>query len=478
MKGKKIIIVLLVVAVAAGFVGFNVLNARQVEEAGGIPRNAPPVHWAYPSVQTIISSVSARGNVELRDRTIVFPETTAQILAVHVNVGDTVNPGDTLITYDDGILETLQDQLAEARLALRTAELGLEATRIAPSQTELLTAENAVEQARTATANAQSQLVQVDLQISQMEYSIQSAEETAADVETLFNSGVVARVEFDTALEAVRRLEDQLEILQSQRETAVLNISRSEEAEVLAVAQLDAVRNRNNQPQAVNQAQVQQVAIERALLAISQIERNIEDFERYEIAPVGGTVLNILVEEGEMSVSGRPLMEIADISNENLVIVVHVPENDAGGIALGQEVEISGGVIGNHRYDGYIELIHPLAAPRQMGTTVETVVTVEIAATSTERLRAGNTVDADIVTNINEDTIAVPLMATVKAGGGVYFVYVITDEGVLERRDITLGEFSQMYIEAFGLTEADRVVASPNASMYEGMQIRPLPPIN
>ena len=476
---KKIFIALGIVLVLGGFVAFNVINANQAEEvAGGVPRNALPVHWEYPSVATIVSRVNARGNVELRDRAILFPETQAQIVTVHVNVGDEVNIGDLLITYDDGILDTMNDQLAEARLALRSAQLGLAATQIAPSDTEILAAENQIEQTRTNIANIDAQLSQIDLQISQLQDSIKAAEDSLADVQLLFDSGVAARMELDSAIDAVRRLEDQLAVINSQRDSAELGLPMAQEAERLAVAQLEAVRNRNAQPQAVNQAQIQEISIERAELTIAQIERNIAEFVHEERATVAGTILNIFVEEGEFSMSGRPLLEIADVSSENLVIVVHVPENDAGNLALGQDVEISGAAIGSHRYAGYIELIHPLAAPRQMGTTIETVVTVEIAVPETTRLRAGNTVDADIVTNINEDTLVVPLMSTVSAGGGVTFVYVVNDESTLERRDITLGDFSDMHIEAFGISESDRVVNNPPASLHPGMQVRPVQPIS
>ncbi|MCL1885030.1 MAG: efflux RND transporter periplasmic adaptor subunit [Defluviitaleaceae bacterium] len=477
MKKKKLIVAGIAVVLVA-FVGFNIFNARQTEDESGIPRNATPVHWAYPVTQTIVSRVNARGNVELRDRSIAFPNTQAQILEVHVNVGDVVNEGDLLITYDASVLDDMHDRLEEARLALLSAELGLAATRIAPSDAEILAAETNIEQARTSIINVESQLEQMDLQISQLESSIQTAEDNRENTEWLFENGVVARMELDAANDAVRRLEDQLAVAVSQREAAENGLPTAREAERLAIAQLEAVQNRNTRPEALNQAQIQQISIERAQLSIAQIERTIEDFQHEERATVSGTILNIFVTEGEFSISGRPLLEIADVSNENMVIIVHVPENEMSGILEGQEVEISGGAIGTHRYAGYIELIHPLAAPRQMGTTVETVVTVEIALAETSRLRAGNTVDADIITSVSENTLVVPLMSTVSAGGGETFVYIVNDDAILERRDVTLGEFSAMHIEAIGISENYRVVNNPTSAMFDGMQVRPVQPIS
>ena len=473
-KTKKIIIGLVIAVAAGGFVAFNMFNTNRMEAASGIARNALPVHWTNPHHQTIISRVNARGTVELVDKTVVFPETQAQILQVNVSVGDVVEVGDLLIIYDDSVLDTFHDNLAEARLALRQAELGLEATRITATPTELLGAENQIEQARSNIANIEAQLAQIDLQISQIQENIRTAEDSQANIQSLFDSGVATRVELDSAIDAVRRLEDQLAITRSQREAAALGLPLAQDSERLALAQLETMRERHVQPAAVNQAQMQQVTIEQARLRIAQIERNIAEFEREERATVSGTVLSVLVTEGEFSAFGRPLMEIADVSSDNLVIVVHVPENDAGSIELGQEVEISGGALGNHTYYGYIQLIHPVAAPRQMGNTIETVLTVEIRVENTSRLRAGSSVDANIVTNISEDALVIPLMATLSEPGGVHFVYVIDEESLLERRDITLGDFSEMYIEVFGLKAEDMLITSPNAQMYPGMQVRPL----
>ncbi|MCL2224318.1 MAG: efflux RND transporter periplasmic adaptor subunit [Defluviitaleaceae bacterium] len=475
MTKKKIIVAVVLVAIV-GFIGFNVANANRTPD-DGIPRGALPVHWAHPMEETIVSRVTARGNVELRDRTILFPTTQARILEVHVNVGDEVSAGDLLITYDDEILETKQDQLAQARLALRSAELGLAATRLGATDTEILAAENQIEQSRAGITNINAQLDQMDLQLAQASDNITTARNTLSNTLFLYENGAVPRIELDNATEAVRRLEDQIAIIQSQRDAAALGLPTAQEAERLAIAQRDALLNRNNQPAAVNQAQLQQIAIEQAQLNIAQIERTIADFQHEERATVSGTVLNTFVEAGEVSISGRPLMEIADVSNENLLIVVHVPENDSGGLAEGLEVEISGAAIGTHRYEGYIALIHPLAAPRQMGNTMETVVTVEISIAEETRLRAGNTVDADIITNISEDTLVVPLMSTVSAGGGETFVYIVTNDSTLQRLDVTLGEFSAMHIEAIGVEKTHRVVNNPTGAMYCGMVVRPVQPL-
>lgn len=484
----KKIITLAVVALAGAFVAINLINANRTEAVDGIPHNALPVQWTHPQRQTIVSRVNARGMVDFVERHTVFAETSAQISQVHVRVGDTVEVGDVLVTYNARALDTLHDTLAQAELALqqtevasRQAEFGLAATTLAPSDVELLTAENAINQARANIANIEAQLEQLDLQMAQIREDIQTAKKTRTDVEILFEAGISTRVELENAKEAMRRVESQLEILRSQWGSVAFGMIAALESERIAVLQHEAIRNRNYQPAAVNQAQVQQLNIEQsrlnieqARLNIAQIQRSIDEFKIKEISTVEGTVISVFVRAGYVSTIGRSLVEIADVSSDNLVVVVPVPENNVGNIDIGQEVEISGGALGRHVYIGYVSLIYPVAASRQMGATLETVITVEISVKNTERLYPGITVDAEIITNINEDTLVVPLMSTLREGGGVNFVYVIGEASTLVRRDITFGEFSDMYIEVYGVTDEDRVILNPNHGMYEGMHVRPL----
>ncbi|MCL1997991.1 MAG: efflux RND transporter periplasmic adaptor subunit [Turicibacter sp.] len=513
---KKVIIAVVVVLAAGGFVAFNLFNINVAEAAGG--GNAPIAQWVYPHRQTVVRTVNARGTVELRNRTIVFPETQAQILHVHVNEGDFVNVGDVLITYDDSILDTLNDNLAEARIALQSAQLGLAATQIAPSATEILSAENQVEQARANITAAETNLVQIDVQIAQIEENLRSqtaqiqenlrsqtatieenlrrATETRNNVQTLFDAGVATRTELDNATHNVttledqlattrrtledqlatttRNLEDQLTTTRLQRETAELQLGTSTDSERFAQENLSAIRGRNAQPAAVNQANIQRLSIEQAELRIAQIERNIADFQREEIAATAGTIISVNVEPGEFSVNGRPMFEIADVSGDNLIVVVNVPENDSGTLTVGQETNITGGALGNLVYSGHIDAIRPVAVQRNLGTGMETVVIVEVIVPNNETLRAGFTVDADIITMTNENSLVVPIMSTLSEGG-TNFVYVITNN-FLERVDVTLGEFVDMYIEVSGLTETDMVVSSPTPQMHNGLMVRPVGP--
>jgi HlyD family secretion protein len=473
-NAKKAIIAVIAVAAAGAFIGVAYYNANQGEETSGVPRNATPVQWEYPRRETIVSKVNAKGTVEFIRKETVYPSTQAQITKVHVKVGDEVSEGDVLITYDDKVLSTYRDQLAEAELGLRTARLGLQSASIGASNAELLQAEAAIEQARKTIADIEAQLHQFDLSIAQIEDNISTARQNAERMKSLYDAGAATRVEFENAEKSLKQLTDQLESTRSQRASAELGLPIARENERLARVQYETLRNRASQPASVTQQEIQAISIEQAELRVAQIQKNIDEFVGEERAPVSGTVLALNVREGEYGTTGRALMEIADISNKNLVVVVLVPENDAKNIDLGQEAEIKGAALGTDRFAGHISKIYPLAERKQVGNSVETVLTVEITPEEGARLRAGYSIDAVIITKTSVDALAAPLMSIRSDTDGTEFVYVIGSDYTAQRRVVSLGEYSGIYVEVDGVGEDEQIIVNPSGQIQEGVAVRPL----
>lgn len=472
--GKKILIFLVVLLVAGGLIAFGVYNASRQQSATGIPKNAIPVQLENAHRETIVSRVSAKGSVELADKTTVYPETQARIKQVNVKAGDEVTAGDILLIYDTQALESYRDQLADAELALRSAELALESSRIPPTKTELLQAETQVKQAENTITDIDAQVRQIDLSLVQLSVSIEAAINKVNDTQSLHEQGIVTKTELDNARDALKNLENQLETTQSQRETALLGLPMAQENVRLAKAQYDALANRLKDPKSINQIASQEIAVEQAKLRITQIEKNIADFKPEETAPLSGTVITLYAAEGDVSTSGRALLEIADTSNRNLVIRINVPESDAKNIETGQSVDIKGAALGTDVYNGHISKIHPLAEKKQIGNAMETVLTVEIMPDSDILLRAGYTIDTSIITGTAEDTLVVPLMSTMSDEDGGHFVYIMNEDYSVEKRPVILGEYSGIYVQAAGVTEEDRIILNPSSQIKEGVYVKPI----
>jgi multidrug efflux pump subunit AcrA (membrane-fusion protein) len=474
-KTKKVIIFILILTAIGGLAGVGIYNASQKEDSSGIPRNAIPVHFEHAHRQTITSRVSAKGSVELLDRVTVYPSTQAQIDRVHVRVGDEVHIGDLLVNYDPKTLEAYQDQLAEALLALKSAELAIEAAKIPPTRMERQQAETAIRQAEKIITDIEAQAKQIELSIEQLSANIETAEKRAADAQTLFVMGVATQMELDGAKDAVTALQSQHETLHLQLETVLSGIPMAEENVQLAEAQYATLRNRVNDPRTQNQIKTLEVNIEQINLRLDMIHKNINDFKHAEYAEASGTVLMLYTVEGDIAMNGKPLMEIADTSQGNLVIRINIPENDAKNIELGQPTEIKGAALSTAGYEGYVSKIHPLAERKPIGNSLETVLTVEIAPKESDiNIRAGYSIDAVITTGVQENVLVVPLMSTMSDPDEGHFVYIINDDFTVGKKLITIGEYSGLYVQADGVDETDKIILNPSNQIREGVFVRPV----
>jgi len=474
LSGKKKAVAAAVVILAiGGFVWFAVNNVQKTQSEAGYARNALPVEWELSHAETIVSKVSVKGMAELVDIEAVYPQTQARIIKLHPKINGAVRKGDILIEYDDKELQGLRDSLREAELSLESARISLQGVTLPATESERVQAQFSVTQAQKTIADIGRQIEQTDLNLEQLERGRLNAEKTYEDMKKLYDGGAVAKSELDRAKDSLDRANEQIETVTAQREAAASGIPTAEESLTVARAQYDSLMNKRGDPRTQNQIESLKISIEQAEFRIEQIERKISEFVLYEESPVGGTVITLNVKENDISVPGRPLMEIADVSHKNLTIKVNVPEGDARDLAVGQDVEIRGSALGRETYAGRVSEISPVAVRMQIGNTVETVLTVDIVSDN-PGLKAGFTVDAEIITKITEDAVVIPIMSAISENDGNNYVYIMREDFTVEKRLITLGEYTGVYIEAEGVAVGEKIIVNPSAQLYDGAGVRPI----
>ena len=262
---------------------------------------------------------------------------------------------------------------------------------------------------------------------------IENAQNEYDNAKILYEAGAIAKKEVDTAFEALQRAEIQIE-----------------------------EQNKNMQ----NQISLLQVSVAQSELRISQLNKEIASFSPAEFAMQGGTVIASFVKKGDVVPTGMRLFEIADISLNNLVIKVNVPENEARNLGIGQEVEIRVNAIGQEVFAGHVSKISPLASIKQVGNSMETVLTLEIICEDAP-LKAGYTVDATIITKTVADTVVVPLMSTLRENDGHNYIFIMRDDFSVEKRQIELGEYSGIYVQATNVAEDEITILNPSAQLQE-----------
>lgn len=149
------------------------------------------------------------------------------------------------------------------------------------------------------------------------------------------------------------------------------------------------------------------------------------------VAPAGGVLNNLLVEEGEYVQAGTPVAEV--VETRTIKVVVAVPERDIAFFDVGQEAGVllnSRGADSNTK--GTISYINRLADSQTRSTIME--ITLD---NRDGHLRSGQIVRVVLTRGVLDDVIFIPLLAVLPQEEG-YAVYVVKDS-TAERRDIEIG---------------------------------------
>lgn len=182
-------------------------------------------------------------------------------------------------------------------------------------------------------------------------------------------------------------------------------------------------------------------------------------------SPIAGVVTHRYIERGSQVGTTNPAFEVADL--DRLEAQVAVPERQAARVQVGQAARILVQEGGEPIATGRVERIRPVVDP-ESGTVQ---VTISVSAREDTRLRPGQFVNVDIVTETLGDRITLPRTA-VLVDGAVPRVFVVRDGRALER-EVSLGYSRGDRIEiASGLEPGDTVVVVGQDNLRPNAPVR------
>ena len=120
---------------------------------------------------------------------------------------------------------------------------------------------------------------------------------------------------------------------------------------------------------------------------------------------------------------------------------------------------------------GTITRVSPTAISRQAQMGMEIVVPIEITVENPDgNLRPGFSVDIEIILVESLDTVSISLMSILQdSETGEEYVFIIDENDILRRRDITRGITTPLEIEITeGLEDGDRIILTPTPMMQDG----------
>jgi HlyD family secretion protein len=213
-------------------------------------------------------------------------------------------------------------------------------------------------------------------------------------------------------------------------------------------------------------------------------------------APMSGTVSRLNKEVGEIALGSQFQADvILEISNlEGMEALVDVDENDIVSVSIGDEAEIEVDALPDLKLKGRVTEIANSAKSSGMGSTDEkTEFEVKVAVTEpVPELRPGMTASAEIVTEVCDDCLSVPIQSVAvrtldQLGSGpdgegeeprfspdqegfVEIVWVVAD-GRAHARQVRTGIQSETHIEILdGLEDEEPVVIGPYRAISRDLE--------
>lgn len=309
-----------------------------------------------------------------------------------------LNQARIALTQAQIALETAESQRDSAKVLLDNAERELQ--RFQELYAKKFVSKSQLETAQANHASAKTQYEQAVKSVATRQEAVKSqAEAVSAAEATLKNRQHVLQLQrqnLETLIRSRQAVERQAELQLKTSQTRLEEALKSIKAE-----------NENSHSNQVS-------AYSNYLRAKSALKNAEEQLEWTRIlAPISGTVIDLVVEEGEIVVSGRSafaqgpaIMTIADLSQ--MIVKTYINEIDIPHVRVGQRVEIRADPYPAKVFQGRVQEISPLAQNRPGENVTKFEVQIEVVGSPSE-LRPGMNVDVDIVVSEQKEVLQLPL---------------------------------------------------------------------
>ena len=492
-KRKKKIPLIVAAALVVVFGGYSVVNSV-------IAKNTPTqVNTITAAKGSVEETISTSGKVNSEQSRTYYAPVGAVITEMNVSLGDVVEEGQQLVTFDTSDLEA---QKTKAELDASASANGYRSTQYQSDkkQSEYNEAVIGLDELKVLAAG-QEQYVQglkynleddiqnkkedlqewlnklnLELEIQNNKLSEPRSEESRERIqETIQNlnesirstSNEINDLSMSDEMKEKQRI---IDAEQKKLDDMKEEISRREGKESSSEAGI--VDPYAKQQQADNM-QSARITAEEAAEKLAKGQEGVK-------AEFGGIVTKIATMSSSANASaGGGLLEGATVSegtelftiesNQQVKVDISITKYDLAKIAVGQKADIT---IADQKYEGEVTKINKVAANNSQGSPV---VGVEVHINNPDSgIYLGVEAQVVIHTNSAQDVITLPV-EIVNTDRNGDFCYVV-ENGVVTMRRITTGISSDTDVEVTdGLKEGDLVVYDMTGSVTEGMSVVAVP---
>jgi len=413
-------------------------------------------------------TLAATGTFETRGVDMAF-EVPGRLADVHASDGAHVTRGTLLASLEASEMRAAADQ-ADAAVAAARSDAARAGAAVESARLQAAVAEAAFRAARATLSGVRAgptepELRQADAAVEAARLVMEEARRHLALQEQLYRQGAVAGVQVDAA-------RAQFETTRAQHEQAV---ARREALRAGASAQtVTATAEQVRQAEAswrAAQANIRQAELVAASAAANATQAAAAARSaharaaRAELrAPFDGTVSRVYLNPGAPVAPSLPVLSLV---TESGWVAADVDEADIGRVRLGQRARVSADAYPGAVVRGRVSRIGGQVDVR-LGTRS---VRVRIDLDGRAAMRAGTSVDVDLILETVTGGLLVPLDALQHDNGAGAFVFVIRD-GILRRRPVDLRQRNDEFaVVGNGVQEGELVAIGDPAVLREGRRV-------
>ncbi len=488
MKKKKVIIICSAIAIIL----FIIIGVNSVKRSGtsAVKGEGQSVQYILPTTKEAVDTFNSKGFVTVKESEEVYAINDGKIGEMLVEVGDTVNVGDTLFTYDEQYLEDLQDSLEDAKLNLQIAQTNLSGYRsnlnnidgtVDVRQVEVLSYESQVQSAKNVVEDYNKQLETLSSDIEKANTSVEEAKEEYDKQEILYKNGLISLKELESFEDIVESAEDGKDVLVTQKETLTSNIERANYSLEVANKNLHYAKNpesidtKQQVSQAKNSISIGELNVKQAQSAVEKIQEEINVFVNEQTSTVEGVVTKINVANMTNVTKGSNVLEITNMTSDNYKVVLSVEQKNAYKLKEGLKVIVTSSGIGDEKVNGYISKVMPEAKVVTSNNGQSSFVDIEVSfKEDLKGLKNGFTVDGEVIVKHFDDAVVIPILSIGIDENGENYIYVIKDDNTLEKRFITIGVILGSEVQVDNVTVDEKIVTSNIKRLNDGDKVNPI----
>ena len=437
--------VFLLILIFAGNTAFQVYQALQTVDSA--KSSAQTQTFDTVSQMDISNSISVTGTIEANDsRTLSTLVSNTEVLTVSVKVGDYVEVGDPICTFDTSNIEKniakLQRQIA-VNNAKATLELAKANTQVAWAMEDL--ADNQADaqyDVNSAIRNYQAQENAVQDAIDALEAKERALDDAEDAYDDYKDSQTVSdeddEKDADDYKDAIKDAQAAVDSAQRSLENAQNSLQGTIDSYNKTLDSISDQTRTDSRTISTNQASVISTQLNN-MLTNDDAEQQIEDYQDslsdYVVtAPIAGLVTSVSVEVGDKYEEKNTICVIQD--DTSYIVSGTVDQYDISEISEGMSCVIKTDATGDDELTGTLTFVSPVPESSSSSSSTgsssssssSTNYPIEISIDGRDdRLRIGMTAETSVLTESRKGVMAVPYDAIEEDADGSTYINVAVD---------------------------------------------------